>query len=161
VNFFIPKLMKIRWSSIFFGSFAPHFQIKLSIHTSNFNSRFVSMSDLELFLLTGVLTPNFNTMDLIKILEKNLKLHIQGRPPGAVRPWPSALAVRPWPSGGCRRPTAYRPLDAGSQRLRPTATPMLKQPGVQVAKQAAFHSTSELCELVPKGLVLHFVSLAW
>jgi hypothetical protein len=83
-------------------------------------------------------------MDLIKILDKNLK-HIQGRPPGAVRPWPSA----------------YRPLDVGSQRLRPTATPMLKQPGVQVAKQAAFHSTSELCELVPKGLVLHFVSLAW
>jgi hypothetical protein len=90
-------------------------------------------------------------MDLIKILDKNLK-HIQGRPSGA---------VRPWPSGGCRRPTAYRPLDVGSQRLRPTATPMLKQPGVQVAKQAAFHSTSELCELVPKGLVLHFVSLAW
>jgi hypothetical protein len=77
MNFFIPKLMKIRWSSLFFGSFAPHFQIKLSIHTSNFNSRFVSMSELELFLLTGVLTPNFNTMDLIKILEKNLKLHIQ------------------------------------------------------------------------------------
>jgi hypothetical protein len=161
VNFFIPKLMKIRWSSIFFGSFAPHFQIKLSIHTSNFNSRFVSMSDLELFLLTGVLTPNFNTMDLIKILEKNKKHHIQGRLSGAVRPWPSALGRPPWPSGGCRRPTAYRPLDAGSQRLRPTATPMLKQLGIQVAKQAAFHSTSELCELVPKGLVLHFVSLAW
>jgi hypothetical protein len=34
------------------------------------------MSELELFLLTGVLTPNFNTMDLIKILEKNLKLYI-------------------------------------------------------------------------------------
>jgi hypothetical protein len=42
----------------------------LSIHASNFNSRFVSMSELELFLLTGVLTPNFNTMDLVKILEK-------------------------------------------------------------------------------------------
>jgi hypothetical protein len=28
-------------------------------------------------LLTGVLTPNFNTMDLVKILEKNQKLHIQ------------------------------------------------------------------------------------
>jgi hypothetical protein len=69
--------MKIRWSYLFFGSFALHFQIKLSIHTSNFNSRFVSMSELELFLLTGVLTPNFNTMDLIKILEKNKKLHIQ------------------------------------------------------------------------------------
>jgi hypothetical protein len=77
MNFFTPKLMKIRWSSLFFGSFAPHFQIKLSIHGSNFNSRFVSMSELELFLLMGVLTPNFNTMDLVKILEKNQKLHIQ------------------------------------------------------------------------------------
>jgi hypothetical protein len=28
VNFFTPKLMKIRWSSLFFGSFVPHFQIK-------------------------------------------------------------------------------------------------------------------------------------
>jgi hypothetical protein len=34
------------------------------------------MSELELFLLTGVLTPNFNTMDLVRILEKNQKLHI-------------------------------------------------------------------------------------
>jgi hypothetical protein len=77
VNFFTPKLMKIRWSSLFLGSFAPHFQIKLSIHASNLNPRFVSMSELELFLLTGILTPNFNTMDLVKILEKNKKLHIQ------------------------------------------------------------------------------------
>jgi hypothetical protein len=77
VNFFTPKLMKIRWSTLFFGSFAPHFQIKLSIHASNFNSKLVSMSELELFLLTGILTPNFNTMDLIKIREKNQKLHIQ------------------------------------------------------------------------------------
>jgi hypothetical protein len=77
VNFFTPKLMKIRWSSLFFGSFAPHFQIKLSIHALNFNSRFVSMSELELFLLMGVLAPNFNTMDLVNILEKNQKLHIQ------------------------------------------------------------------------------------
>jgi hypothetical protein len=69
--------MKIRWSSLFFGSFAPYFQIKLSIHASNCNSRFVSMSDLELFLLTRVLTPNFNTVDLVKILGKNQKLHIQ------------------------------------------------------------------------------------
>jgi hypothetical protein len=69
--------MKIRWSSLFFGSFARHFQIKLSIHASNLNSKFVSMSELELFLLTGVLTPNFSTMDLVKILEKNKKLHIQ------------------------------------------------------------------------------------
>jgi hypothetical protein len=77
VNFFTPKLMKIRWSYLFLGSFAPHFQIKLSIHASNFNSIFVSKSELELFLLTGVLTPNFNTMDLVKFLEKNQKLHIQ------------------------------------------------------------------------------------
>jgi hypothetical protein len=35
------------------------------------------MSELELFLLMGVLTPNFNTMDLVKILEKSQKLHIQ------------------------------------------------------------------------------------
>jgi hypothetical protein len=27
--------------------------------------------------LTGVLIPNFNTVDLVKILEKNQKLHIQ------------------------------------------------------------------------------------
>jgi hypothetical protein len=60
--------MKIKWSSLFFGSFAYHFQIKLSIYGSNCNSRFVSMSELELFFLTGVLTPNFNTMDLVKIL---------------------------------------------------------------------------------------------
>jgi hypothetical protein len=35
------------------------------------------MSDLEFFLLMGVLTPNFNIMDLVKILEKNKKLLIQ------------------------------------------------------------------------------------
>jgi hypothetical protein len=35
------------------------------------------MSELELFLLTGVLTPNFNTMDPVKILDINQKLHIQ------------------------------------------------------------------------------------
>jgi hypothetical protein len=77
MNFISPKLMKTRWPSIFSGSFTPHFQIKLSIHASNFNSRFVSMNELELFLLTRVLTPNFNTMDLVKILEKKQKLHIQ------------------------------------------------------------------------------------
>jgi hypothetical protein len=35
------------------------------------------MSELELFFLT-VLTQNFNTVDLVKILEKNQKLHIEG-----------------------------------------------------------------------------------
>jgi hypothetical protein len=73
VNLFIPKLIKIRLFFFFFGSFVPHFQIKLSIHASNFNSRFVSMSELELFLLIRVLTPNFSTMDLVKILERKSK----------------------------------------------------------------------------------------
>jgi hypothetical protein len=76
VNFIIPKLLKIKWCSFFFGSFAPHFQIKLSIHGSNLNSIFVIMSELELFFLTGVLTQNFNIVDLVKFLEKNQKLHI-------------------------------------------------------------------------------------
>jgi hypothetical protein len=49
----------------------------LNLMISNFNSKFECMNELELFFLTGVLTPNFNTMDLVKILEKNQKLHIQ------------------------------------------------------------------------------------
>jgi hypothetical protein len=64
-------------SSLFFGSFAPHFQIKLGIHASNFNSTFVVMSELELSFLMGVLAPYFNTMDLVKILENSPKFHIQ------------------------------------------------------------------------------------
>jgi hypothetical protein len=76
MNFFTPKLMKIRWSSLLFGSFAHHFQIKLNTHGSNLNSIFVNMSELEFFLLTRVLTENFNSMDLVKLLEKNQKLHI-------------------------------------------------------------------------------------
>jgi hypothetical protein len=76
MNFFTPKLMKIRWSSLFFGSFVPHFQIKLSIQGSNLNFRFVSMNELELFLLMGVLIPNFNTVDHIIFFEKNQKHHI-------------------------------------------------------------------------------------
>jgi hypothetical protein len=35
------------------------------------------MSKLEFFLLTGVLTPNFNIVGLIKFLGKIQKLHIQ------------------------------------------------------------------------------------
>jgi hypothetical protein len=35
------------------------------------------MNELELFLLTEVLTPNFNTVALVKILENIQKLHIQ------------------------------------------------------------------------------------
>jgi hypothetical protein len=35
------------------------------------------MSELKLFLFTGVLTQNFNNVDLVKYLEINQKLHIQ------------------------------------------------------------------------------------
>jgi hypothetical protein len=84
-NIFTPKLMKIRWSSLFIGSFAPHFQIKLSTHGSNLNSIFVIMTELEFFFLTGVLTQNFNTVDLVKFIEKTKKTshldrsrHIEG-----------------------------------------------------------------------------------
>jgi hypothetical protein len=76
MNFFTPKLMKIRWSFLFFGSFAPHFQIKLSTPSSNLNSIFVIMNKLEFLLLTRVLIQNFNTMDLVKYLEIFLKLCI-------------------------------------------------------------------------------------
>jgi hypothetical protein len=69
----------------FFGSFATHFQIKLSTHTLNLNSILVIMSELKFFLLTWVLTQNFNTMDLVKFLEKKSKTshldrsgHIEG-----------------------------------------------------------------------------------
>jgi hypothetical protein len=55
----------------FFGSFAPHFQIKLTTHGSNLNSIFVIMSEVELFFLTEVLTQNFNIVDLVRFLEKN------------------------------------------------------------------------------------------
>jgi hypothetical protein len=69
--------MKIRWFSLFLGSFAPHFQIKLSTYGSNLNSMFVIMSELKFFFLTGVLTQNFNTMNLVKFLEKKSKaLHL-------------------------------------------------------------------------------------
>jgi hypothetical protein len=34
------------------------------------------MSELEFFFLTGVLIQNFNTVNLVKFLEKNQKLHI-------------------------------------------------------------------------------------
>jgi hypothetical protein len=68
--------MKIRWSFLLFWSFAHHLQIKLSTHGSNLNSIFLIMSELKFLLLTRVLTQNFNTVDLIKFLEKNQKLHI-------------------------------------------------------------------------------------
>jgi hypothetical protein len=74
MNYFTPKLMKIRWSYLFLGGFVHHFQIKLSTYGSNLNSIFVIISELEFFLLTGVLTQNFNIVDLVKFLEKIQKL---------------------------------------------------------------------------------------
>jgi hypothetical protein len=56
--------MKIRWSSFFFGYFAPHFQIKLSTHGSNLNPIFCKNECTNLYLLMWVLIQNFNTMDL-------------------------------------------------------------------------------------------------
>jgi hypothetical protein len=76
VNFFTPKLMKIRWSFLFLGFFAHQFQIKLSTYGSNLNPILVIISELKFHLLIGVLTQNFNTMDLVKLLEKNPKLCI-------------------------------------------------------------------------------------
>ena len=50
-----------------------------------FNSIFVIMSELELFFLMGVLIQNFNTVNLVKFLEKKTKIshlncssHIEG-----------------------------------------------------------------------------------
>jgi hypothetical protein len=43
----------------------------------NLNSIFIIMSELKFFLLTRVLTQNFNTMNLVEFIEKNQKLHIQ------------------------------------------------------------------------------------
>jgi hypothetical protein len=57
----------------FFGSFAHHFQIKLSTHGINLNSIFIIMSELKFFLLTVVLTQNFNTMDLVNYFWKKNK----------------------------------------------------------------------------------------
>jgi hypothetical protein len=37
---------------------------------------FVIMGELELFLLTGVLTQNFNIVDIVFFFEKNQKPHI-------------------------------------------------------------------------------------
>ena len=64
---------EIRWSFLFSRYIAHHFQTKLSTHGSNLNSKFVIISELELFLLTRVLTQNFNIVDFVKFLEKNKK----------------------------------------------------------------------------------------
>jgi hypothetical protein len=56
VNFFTAKIIENRWSYLFIGSVASHFQIKLNTHGSNVNFIFVNLSELKFFLLTGVLT---------------------------------------------------------------------------------------------------------
>jgi hypothetical protein len=45
----------------------------LSTHGINLNSIFIIMSELKFYLLTGVLTQNFNTVDLVKFLIKKKK----------------------------------------------------------------------------------------
>jgi hypothetical protein len=49
----------------------------LSTHVSNLNFIFVIMSELKFFLLTGVLTQNFNTMDLVNFLGKSQNFTIR------------------------------------------------------------------------------------
>jgi hypothetical protein len=63
--------------SFFFGSFAKNLESKLSMCGSNLNFRLVSMSATEFSCLKGILTQNFNTMDLVIFFEKFQKLHIQ------------------------------------------------------------------------------------
>jgi hypothetical protein len=105
MNFFTPKLMKIRWFFFFFVSLSPHLQIKLSTHGSNLNSIFVIMSELELLFLTGVLTQNFNTVDLVKFLQKKSKTshldrsgHIEGDIMQNQDFWATYPFLAPYPS---------------------------------------------------------------
>jgi hypothetical protein len=68
----------------FFGSFAPHFQIKCSTHGSNLNSILVMMSELEFFCLWS-LNSKLQNCGSCKISWKNSKTshldlrgHIEG-----------------------------------------------------------------------------------
>jgi hypothetical protein len=47
------------------------YETKLGTYNSNPNLRFVSMNELEFFLLTRVMTQNSNTMELVNFLEKS------------------------------------------------------------------------------------------
>jgi hypothetical protein len=60
----------------FFWVFCNSLPNQVGTHDSSFNSIFAIMSELKFFFLMGVLTQNFNTMDLVKFLEKNQKIHI-------------------------------------------------------------------------------------
>jgi hypothetical protein len=70
MNFFTPKLMKLDGLLFSLGLLHITSYIKLSKHGSNLNSIFVIMNELKFFLLMGVLTQNFNTMDLVNYLKK-------------------------------------------------------------------------------------------
>jgi hypothetical protein len=59
----------------FFWVFCTSLPNQVEQHGSNLNSMFVIISKL-IFFVDGVLTQNFNTMDLVKFLEKNENLHI-------------------------------------------------------------------------------------
>jgi hypothetical protein len=63
--------MKIRCYMGFFVTFGSGFQIKLTIYESSLILRFVSMSELEVYV------QNFNTMELANFLEKNQRLQLQ------------------------------------------------------------------------------------
>jgi hypothetical protein len=62
--------MKIKETFFYFGSFVHHFQNNLSTHGSNPTIWFVSMSELEFFLLIKVLTQKSNTVEHTKLLER-------------------------------------------------------------------------------------------
>jgi hypothetical protein len=66
--------MKIRSSSLFFWVFCNSLPNQVEQTSLKSQLHIVIMSELKFFLLMGVLIQNFNTVDLIKFLEKNQKL---------------------------------------------------------------------------------------
>jgi hypothetical protein len=67
------------------GSFVPYSNTKLGLYSSNLNFRFVSMNELNFFLLTKVLTQNSNIVEFVIFFENNIKTshsnhinHIEG-----------------------------------------------------------------------------------
>jgi hypothetical protein len=51
--------------------FSIFFYISIYFYGSNINSIFAIINELELFFLMTVLIQNFNTLDLVKFLQKN------------------------------------------------------------------------------------------
>jgi hypothetical protein len=77
VNFFTPKLMKIRWSFSFFWVFCTSLPNQVEHTCLKFQLQICTYEWARIIFVDRVLTPNLNTMDLVKVLEKNQKLHIQ------------------------------------------------------------------------------------